>query len=79
MKAYYSPVKFGLNPYRYCDNDPVDYMDSTGRILNIIGATQASLLATGAGVPASVLANFTAGLTGSTAKQYISDRRADIR
>ena len=26
------PIKRGLNPYLYCDNDPVDYVDSTGEI-----------------------------------------------
>lgn len=31
------PVKRGLNQYRYCDNDPVDYVDPTGEVLNIVG------------------------------------------
>lgn len=30
------PVNRGLNRYRYCDNDPVNYEDSTGEILNIL-------------------------------------------
>lgn len=30
------PVKRGLNSYRYCDNDPVDYVDPTGEIANIL-------------------------------------------
>ena len=30
------PVKRGLNGYPYCDNDPVDYVDPTGEVPNII-------------------------------------------
>ena len=30
------PVKRGLNAYPYCDNDPVNYVDPTGEIANIV-------------------------------------------
>ena len=30
------PVKRGLNPYPYCDNDPVNYNDPTGEIPSIL-------------------------------------------
>ena len=30
------PVKRGLNSYRYCDNDPADYVDPTGEIAHIL-------------------------------------------
>ena len=30
------PVKRGLNPYLYCDNDPVNYNDPTGEIPSIL-------------------------------------------
>lgn len=30
------PVKRGLNGYPYCNNDPVDYVDPTGEIANIL-------------------------------------------
>ena len=30
------PIKRGLNPYPYCDNDPVDYTDPTGEIPSIV-------------------------------------------
>ena len=30
------PVRRGLNRYHYCDNDPVNYEDSTGEIANIL-------------------------------------------
>ena len=32
-----NPIKRGLNPYPYCDDDFVDYTDPTGEILNILG------------------------------------------
>ena len=31
------PVKRDQNRYRYCDNDPADYVDPTGEIANIVG------------------------------------------
>ena len=31
------PVRRDLNGYRYCDDDPVNYADPTGEVLNIIG------------------------------------------
>lgn len=31
------PVRRSLNGYHYCDNDPVDYVDPTGEVWNIIG------------------------------------------
>ena len=38
------PVKRGLNAYRYCDNDPVNYVDPTGEITGIlIGAVVGGL------------------------------------
>lgn len=41
------PIKRGLNAYPYCDNDPVDCVDPTGEILNVVlGA------ATGGGIGA---------------------------
>ena len=30
------PVKRSINPYPYCDNDPVNYNDPTGEIANIL-------------------------------------------
>ena len=30
------PVKRGLNAYRYCDNDPVNYVDPTGEVPGIL-------------------------------------------
>ena len=31
------PVKRDQNRYRYCDNDPADYVDPTGEVANIVG------------------------------------------
>ena len=113
----------GLNPYRYCDNDPVDYVDPTGEIANILiggglggtfgfaggfissavsqamsggkigwkkalgtgvngaitGAVQGGLLASGAGIPMALAANFAAGTAGSAAEQYIGTGKVDAR
>ena len=30
------PIKRGLNPYPYCDNDPVNYVDPTGEMASIL-------------------------------------------
>ena len=30
------PIKRNINPYPYCDNDPVNYSDPTGEIANIL-------------------------------------------
>ena len=42
------PVKRGVNGYPYCDNDPVNYVDPTGEIANIIAGSAAGLLIGGA-------------------------------
>ena len=117
------PVKRGLNPYRYCDNDPADYVDPTGEIVNILiggglggtfgfaggflssaisqavsgekvdwkkalgsgvngaitGAVQGGLLASGAGIPLALAANFAAGTAGSAAEQYIGTGKVSAR
>ncbi len=60
------PVKRGLNPYRYCDDDPVDYVDPTGEILNIIGGAVLGGVFGGAG-----------GLISSAISQKISGGKVD--
>lgn len=50
------PVKRGLNSYRYCDNDPVDYVDPTGEIWNIfIGGALGGFFGAGAGMVSSII------------------------
>ena len=60
------PVKRGLNPYRYCDNDPVDYTDPTGEILNIV---------IGGGL--GTVFGFSSGLISSVISQKINGNRID--
>ena len=56
------PIKRGLNAYRYCDNDPVNYEDSTGEIANIIGGALVGGLVGGAfGFGGSVLSQALSG------------------
>ena len=43
------PVRGNLNGYRYCDNDPADYADPTGEVLNIIGGAMLGGIFGGAG------------------------------
>ena len=74
------PIRRDLNGYRYGDNDPVDYADPTGEVLNIIGGTvQGGLVASGAGIPMALASNFLAGTAGSAAEQYISEGKVDAR
>ena len=42
------PVKRGVNGSPYCDNDPVNYVDPTGEIANIIAGSAAGLFIGGA-------------------------------
>ena len=61
------PVKRSINPYPYCDNDPVNYNDPTGEIANIL---------VGAG-----LGGFfggAAGFLGNALEQGFSRGRVDI-
>ena len=62
------PVKRGLNPYRYCDDDPVDYVDPTGEVLNIIGGAVLGGVFGGA-----------AGLVSSAVSQALSGEKIDWR
>ena len=50
------PVKRGLNQYRYCDNDPVDYVDPTGEVWQILGGiVLGGIFGLGSGVLGSVI------------------------
>lgn len=42
------PVKRGLNAYPYCGNDPVNYVNPTGEIPNIVAGGIAGFLIGGA-------------------------------
>ena len=56
------PVKRGLNPYPYCDNDPVNYVDPTGEIPSIVaGGILGGLFGGGAGFIGSAINQVTAG------------------
>lgn len=55
------PVRRDLNGYRYCDNDPADYVDPTGEVLNIIGGAVLGGVFGGAG-----------GLIGSAVSQKLN-------
>ena len=62
------PIKRGLNPYPYCDNDPVDYTDPTGEILNILGSAAIGGLLGGV-----------SGFVDSAISQVTSGQRFDLR
>lgn len=62
------PIKRGLNPYPYCDNDPVNYVDPTGEIANILAMAGLGGIIGGA-----------AGFVGSAVSQIGSGRKFDWR
>ena len=50
------PIRRGLNPYPYCDNDPVNYVDPTGEIPTILaGGLLGGFFGGGAGFIGSAL------------------------
>ena len=62
------PVKRGLNGYPYCDNDPVNYVDPTGEIANIIAG----------GIAGGVIGG-AFGFAGSAVSQLMSGERFSMR
>lgn len=69
------PVKRGLNSYHYCNDDPVNYEDSTGEIANILiggalGAITGGAFGSSVGLPAALAADFVAGTVGSRGQGY---------
>ena len=62
------PIKRSLNPYPYCENDPVNYVDPTGEIANILA---------GAGIGG--LFGGAAGFAGGAVSQIGSGRKFDWR
>ncbi len=60
------PVRRDLNGYRYCDDDPVNYADPTGEVLNIIGGALLGGVFGGAG-----------GLISSAVSQKLSGGEVD--
>ena len=62
------PIRRGINPYPYCDNDPVNYTDPTGEIANILGGALTG------GVVGGVF-----GFAGSAVSQLMSGNGIDMR
>lgn len=62
------PVKRGLNGYLYCENDPVDYVDPTGEIANIL-----------AGGLAGGIIGGVSGFAGSALSQIIGGKKFSWR
>ena len=62
------PIRRGINPYPYCDNDPVNYTDPTGEIANILGGALTG------GVIGGVF-----GFAGSAVSQVMSGNGFDMR
>ena len=62
------PIRRGINPYPYCDNDPVNYTDPTGEIANILGGALTG------GVIGGVF-----GFAGSAVSQLMSGKGIDMR
>ena len=62
------PVRRGLNRYHYCDNDPVNYEDSTGEIANILIGGALGAITGGA-----------FGFGGSVVSQLIGGQKVDWR
>ena len=62
------PVKRNVNPYPYCDNDPVNYNDPTGEIANILVVAGLGGLFGGA-----------AGFLGNAASQLMDGGKFDWR
>lgn len=56
------PVKRGLNAYPYCDNDPVNYVDPTGEVANIlIGGAIGGFVGGAFGFAGSAISQLTRG------------------
>ncbi len=56
------PVKRSLNPYPYCDNDPVNYNDPTGEIPTILaGGLLGGLFGGASGFLGSTISQVTSG------------------
>ena len=62
------PIRRGINAYPYCDNDPVNFVDPTGEIANILGGALTG------GVVGGVF-----GFTGSAVSQVMSGKDFDTR
>ena len=62
------PIRRGINPYPYCDNDPVNFVDPTGEIANILGGALTG------GVIGGVF-----GFAGSAVSQLMSGNGFDMR
>ena len=62
------PIKRSLNPYPYCENDPVNYVDPTGEIPSILAGGFSGFIIGGA-----------AGFVGSAVSQIGSGRKFDWR
>ena len=62
------PVKRGLNGYPYCGNDPVNYVDPTGEVANILAG----------GVLGGIMGG-TFGFAGSAISQIVGGKEFDVR
>lgn len=65
------PVKRGMNGYPYCENDPVDYVDPTGEVVNLAGAAIGGFAG---GVIGGV-----SGFAGSVASQLKRGKKPSLR
>ena len=62
------PVKRGLNGYPYCGNDPVNYVDPTGEVANILAG----------GILGGIMGG-TFGFAGSAISQIVGGKEFDVR
>ena len=62
------PVKRGLNGYPYCGNDPVNYVDPTGEVANILAG----------GILGGIMGG-TFGFAGSAITQIVGGKEFDVR